>query len=44
VYDIDNNTILNEYLLPGAIRNGTMDYFTWMKTRISRKVRIKFSA
>ncbi|MCL1934868.1 MAG: hypothetical protein FWF57_00585 [Defluviitaleaceae bacterium] len=35
VYDIDNNTILNEYLLPGAINNGIMDYLTWMKTRYS---------
>ena len=35
VYNISNNAVLNEQLLPGAIRHGTLTYSEWMKTRYS---------
>jgi hypothetical protein len=35
VYDISNQTILNEKLVPGAILRGTMSFDEWMETRYS---------
>jgi len=35
VYNITDNEIINENLLPGCMLHETMDYFQWMKTRYS---------
>jgi len=36
VYDIINDRIINENLLPGCMLKGIMDYPQWMKTRYSK--------
>jgi len=35
VYDIGSKAVLNNDLLPGAMRHKTMDFMTWMQTRYS---------
>ena len=35
VYDITNDAVLNEALLPGCMMRGTMKYSEWMRTRYS---------
>jgi len=36
VYDITNDKILNENLLPGCMLKGAMDYRQWMETRYAK--------
>jgi hypothetical protein len=35
VYNVTQDTVLNEHLLPGCISRGTMTYTQWMRTRYS---------
>lgn len=35
VYDIGNDIVLNVDLLPGCMKQKTLDYFNWMKSRYS---------
>jgi hypothetical protein len=35
VYDINEGIVLNNTLLPGVMKHGTMDFVSWMQTRYS---------
>jgi len=35
VYDVEERTVVNKVLLPGAVKHETMDFVSWMQTRYS---------
>ena len=41
VYDITNDKVINENFAPGAVKQGYLSFFEWMKTRYSATSNVK---